>query len=204
MARAKLSDEGKGPGQPGDVVYIEGNMPLVLVVPCGSVDAQGGKGRRECMVGRLGGGQRGHQAGEGKQSLGQVGSVGLARAVHAAIGSMSGGHTPHVVVNQLPSRWCDNFSASDGVDGLGDVPEGTRAGRCRAAWDNYHTFIEVAKGRMQQLQSTLLKNAAAGAVPANAAPALVLELEWVDVAETDASTAVPSAVADWYRPWPAT
>jgi Ca2+-binding EF-hand superfamily protein len=191
LAHGNLNDEGKGEGQPGDVVYIEGNMPLVLVVPYGGVDAQGGKGGGGCAwwndwtVVPLEGG---HRAGEGKKPLGQVGSERLARAVHAAIGSMCGGRTPHVVINQLRSHWCMTTSPrADGIDGTGDVPEGTRARRCKAAWDNYHTFIEVAKGRMQQLQGTLLKKGTGATVPPSGAPALVLELEWVGAAGNDAS-----------------
>ncbi len=198
LARGRLSHDGKGSGQPGDVVYIEGNMPLVLVVPYGGADAQGGKGGGGCAWWNDWTVAGGHQAGEGRKPLGQVGSVSLARAVHAAIGLMCGGHTPHVVVNQLRSHWCMTTSPRDvGVDGTGDVPEGTRSRRCKAAWDNYHTFIEVAKGRMQRLQSTLLKKGAGGAEPPGGAPALILELEWVGAA--DASE--PGALSRDLDPW---
>ena len=44
LADGELSDVGNGVGQPGDVVYIEGNMPLLIVVPHGGAGAQAGRG----------------------------------------------------------------------------------------------------------------------------------------------------------------
>jgi Ca2+-binding EF-hand superfamily protein len=194
LASGQLSDAGKGDGQPGDVVYIEGNMPLLLVVPYGGMDAQGGKG---------GGGsvwwndwavphsQGGGGGGGGKKCLGAIGAVNLARAVHAAIGEMCGS-TPHVIVNQLRAHWCMTTSPrADGIDGTGDIPEGTRAKRSGAAWDNYHTFIEVAKGRMQRLHSSLLKKGVGGAVSPGDTPSLVLELEWSGDASDGGAAADP-------------
>lgn len=187
LADGELSDVAKGVGQPGDTVYIEGNMPLLIVVPHGGAGAQGGKG---------GGGSVWWNEwavplpGVKAAQTGEVGTIGLARAVHAAIGAMTGS-TPHIVVNQLRQHWCITTSPrADGVDGEGDIPEGTRGRRSSAAWDNYHTFIEVAKGRMSRQHAAFLNKGKAGGASAATAPTLLVEMEWLgaDSMHGDAGT----------------